>query len=237
MKNLKKEWNMSSLNKIIIGGINPNSFIDYPKAISYVIFLSGCNFKCPFCHNSSIVNNKTTPIDINTVINQLKERKHFIDAVVVTGGEPTIYGEDLITLLSLIKELGYKVKLDTNGTNPKLLKKIIDNKLIDFIAMDIKNTFSKYEETVNCKVNIDNIKESIDLIKENRIKYIFRTTVNKTNHTKEDIEEIISYIDDKNYILQNYKYSDEQIEKKDLGNFKEEELNEIKESLSIEMIA
>lgn len=227
---------MSYLNGIIISGVNPSSYIDYPGEISYVLFLGGCNFRCPFCHNASIVNKNTEVIDLEMVIKQLKERTNFIKAVVVTGGEPTIYGEDLITLLSMIKELGFKIKLDTNGTNPSLVKKIIDNHMVDYIAMDIKNTFSKYEKTANSKVDVDKIKESIELIKSGDISYLFRTTINKTDHQLEDIREIISYVDNHNYVIQNYKYSKEQIDSFDFGAYSEAELDSLKENLDVELI-
>ncbi len=225
---------MKSKNNIFIAGINPNSFNDYPKEISYVIFLGGCNFRCPYCHNSSVVNKTTENIDVESTLEDLVKRKKLINAVVITGGEPTIYGNELIELMDKIKNLGFKIKLDTNGTNPKLLKKIISLNLIDYIAMDIKNTFKKYKETVISKVNIDDIKESIKLIEKSNVDYEFRCTVNKTQHTKEDIEELVTYISKPDKLfLQNYQYSKEQIVNKDFGKYTEKELKELSESLKI----
>ena len=218
----------------IISGINPNSFNDYPKEISYVIFLGGCNFKCPYCHNSSIVNKTTEILNTNEVLKDLIKRKSFINAVVITGGEPTIYGDNLIELLKEIKKLGFKIKLDTNGTNPELLKKIISLNLLDYIAMDIKNTFEKYEETTLSKVNIDNIKKSIKIIEKSKVDFEFRCTINKTHHSKENIKEILKYISNKDKLfIQNYQYSKEQLINKNFGKFTEQELKELAEDLKI----
>lgn len=218
----------------MIAGINPSSYNDYPKEVSYVIFLGGCNFRCSYCHNSSIVDKKNDVINLSYVIDSLIERKNFIKAVVITGGEPTIYGDELISLIETIKGLGFKVKLDTNGTNPSLLKKIFDKGIIDYIAMDIKNTFSKYQVTVGKAVDLEKIKESIKLIENSNVLYEFRTTINKENHTLEDIEEIASYISDKKrYFIQNYQYNKEQICKRDFGSFNEDELNEIKNKIGV----
>lgn len=220
----------------MIEGINPISYNDYPKEVSYVIFLGGCNFGCPYCHNASIVDRKNDEIMFFKVIDDLIERKNLIKAVVITGGEPTIYGDKLISMIETIKGLGFKVKLDTNGTNPSLVKKILDKDIVDYIAMDIKNVFDKYAETVGCKVNLEKIKKSIEIIENSKISYEFRTTINKKDHTITDIEEMISYIKDKKrYFIQNYQYSKEQIGNEDFGSFKAEELNEIKDKLDVEI--
>lgn len=212
----------------MICGVNPNSFIDYPKEIAYVIFLAGCNFKCPFCHNKSVVNAKSNYLIEEEILKDLIDRKNFTDAVVITGGEPTIYDEKLVELIKKLKNLNLKIKLDTNGTNPALLKKIIKQNLINFVAMDIKNIFSKYDKTAGAKVNIDNIKKSIEIIENSNIDYQFRTTINKTNHNIEDLKEILSYINDKNkFIVQRYKFNDQQIINKNFGEFDEEEIEEI----------
>ncbi len=225
---------MKSINSII-AGINPFSCNDYPKEISYVIFLGGCNFRCPFCHNSSIVN-FNNKISLEIILNDLKRRKNFIKAVVITGGEPTIHSNNLIQLLKIIKQMNFKIKLDTNGTNPVLLKKIINLKLVDYIAMDVKNTFDKYNQTTNTKVNIEDIKKSIKIIEPSRIKYEFRTTINKSLHTKKDIEKIKTYFKSpKRYFLQNYQYNKEQIINKDFGKFSTNKLNELSNNLEIKV--
>lgn len=204
----------------MIYGLQKMSLIDYPDEISFVIFLGGCNFKCPYCHNKSIVF-KTSKLEKETeVLNMLKERINFIKHVVITGGEPTIHGDKLIKLIKKIKEIGYNIKLDTNGTNPELIKTLIDMNLIDYFAMDIKNTFEKYNNTTGVDVNINNIKKSIRLIENSNIPYIFRTTVNKTMHNEKDIKTIKTYVKDANkLIIQEYKYSKEQIVNKDFGKY------------------
>jgi pyruvate formate lyase activating enzyme len=214
----------------MIYGINPSSLIDYPGEICFVIFLGGCNFKCPFCHNKDIVKRHSDIYDRETVFKMLRERKDFINAVTITGGEPTIHGEKLIELIKEIKELGFKVKLDTNGTKPEILKKLIDKKLIDYIAMDIKNTFDKYDETTGINVDIDKIKESIILIEKSNIGYEFRTTVNKEMHTETAIFEIISYIKDNSKLfLQPYRYSTNQLKDVHYTPYFEDELEKFKD--------
>lgn len=209
----------------MISGILKTSFVDYPGEPAFVIFLGGCNFRCPFCYNKSIVDKTTDTYDIDDVLSMLKTRKGFIDAVVITGGEPTLWGKDLINLIKSIKNIGYKVKLDTNGTNPVLLSEILKENLIDFVAMDIKNSFKKYDETTGTNVIINNIKESIKIIEESSISYQFRTTLNNTMHNKLDIEEIKSYLkDDSKLKLQQYKYNKEQIQDYDFGTYELEEV-------------
>ncbi len=204
----------------MIYGLQKLSLIDYPNEMSFVIFLGGCNFKCPYCHNKSIVF-KTTKIESEeNVLSMLKERVNFIKHVVITGGEPTIYGQRLIDLIKKIKSIGYKIKLDTNGTNPDLLREIIKLNLIDYFAMDIKNSFGKYNETCGVEVDTNKIMDSIRIIESSNIPYVFRITLNKTMHTEEDINKVKSYIKDKdNLKLQEYKYSKEQIIDKDFGTY------------------
>lgn len=204
----------------MIYGLQKITFIDYPNEVSFMIFLGGCNFKCPYCHNKSIVFKTSDMIKESDVIKMLKERFNFIKHVVITGGEPTIYGNELIELFKKIKNIGYDIKLDTNGTNPDVIKKLLDLKLVSYFAMDIKNAFSKYNETTGVNVNINNIKESIKLIEDSGIPYIFRSTINKTMHNKKDINEIKTYVKDKSkLIFQDYKYSKEQIVDKDFGKY------------------
>lgn len=208
----------------------PFSCNDYPKEISYVIFLGGCNFRCPYCHNSSIVNMTSEKISLEYVLNDINNRKKLIDSVVITGGEPTIYGESLIEFIKKIKELGFKIKLDTNGTNPDIIKRILNLKLINYIAMDIKNIFEKYNETSGVIVNINNIKESIELIENSKLDYEFRVTVSKTFHNEEDIRIIGKYVKNpKKLYVQNYQFNKEQLAKKDFISFSEQELKDISE--------
>lgn len=171
-------------------GLDKMSLLDYEDYVSAVIFAPKCNFRCPFCHNGDSVLNSTTEIPFEEIISYLKSRKGLLDAVVVTGGEPTLMN-DLENKIRQIKELGYKVKLDTNGTNPELLEHLIKEKLIDYVAMDIKNSPAKYALTAGCqKVNLDKIKQSIAILKSSGIRYEFRTTLVKEFHDFSDIPEI-----------------------------------------------
>ncbi|HEC86320.1 MAG TPA: anaerobic ribonucleoside-triphosphate reductase activating protein, partial [Thermoplasmatales archaeon] len=139
---------------MIIGGFQRFSLIDYPGKICAIIFTQGCNFRCPYCHNPELVNPKLfqEPIDENDIFRFLEMRKGKLDAVEITGGEPTLQ-PDLIEFMRKIKAMGFLIKLDTNGTNPEVVEKIIKNKLVDYIAMDVKAPLEKYEKVVRAKVD------------------------------------------------------------------------------------
>lgn len=171
-------------------GLDKMSMLDYEDYVSAVIFAPKCNFRCPFCHNGDSVLNSSVEIPFNDILAYLESRKGLLDAVVVTGGEPTLM-PDLEDKIRQIKELGFQVKLDTNGTNPELLKHLIDEKLIDYVAMDIKNSKEKYALTAGCKfVDLEKIKQSIDILKNSGIRYEFRTTLVKEFHDFSDIKGI-----------------------------------------------
>lgn len=195
-------------------GINKLSLVDFDNFLSTTIFVSGCNLRCLFCHNSQLLNKKKCKeISWTEILNYLKKTKNKIDAVVITGGEPLINNEkELISKIKTIKKLGFLVKLDTNGTNPNLLKKIIDSNLIDYVAMDIKNSFKEYKKISGIKNNflIDKIKKSKQiLIKNKKINYEFRTTVIKEFHNLKKLLEIAKSIKNcQKFALQKYKYSD-----------------------------
>ena len=172
---------------MIIKGLQKLTLIDYPGKIACTIFTFGCNFRCRYCHNPELVfDNGTKPIEDREIFKFLSERKGFLDGVCVTGGEPTLH-RDLPHFLAKIKGMNFLAKLDTNGTNPRMLKYLIDEDLLDYIAMDIKAPLERYEEVVRVKVNEENIKRSINLIKESGINYEFRTTVVPELLNKEDI--------------------------------------------------
>jgi len=183
----------------MIGGFQKSSLIDYPEKISAIIFTQGCNFKCPYCHNPELINKKNdspNPSSIQTknigaehILEFLDSRKGKLDGVVITGGEPTLH-KDLPEFIEKIKELGFCVKLDTNGTNPKMLKKLLDEKLIDYVAMDIKAPIEKYEEVVCAKINTEKVLKNIEILKKSHIDYEFRTTVVKSQLSADDFEKI-----------------------------------------------
>jgi len=177
---------------MLIGGLQKFSLLDYPEKISTIIFTHGCNFRCAFCYNPTLVNTKTKDdifISEKDFFIFLKSRIKKIDAVVISGGEPTMQ-DDLEKFISKIKKLKFLVKLDTNGTNPEILKNLISKKLIDYIAMDVKAGLKNYEKVVKVKINQKKIKESIDIIMNAGLPYEFRTTVVPGLVKKDDILQI-----------------------------------------------
>ena len=161
---------------VIIKGFVESSFIDYPGKITSVIFTAGCNFYCHYCHNPELVNPTPPFISDEQVLKKLDFKREWIDGVVITGGEPTLH-KDLPRFIEKIKAKGLLVKIDTNGSNPIMLKELIDKKLVDYIAMDVKATLEKYPKVTQEAVIIDDIKQSIMLIKSSGIDYEFRTTI------------------------------------------------------------
>jgi pyruvate formate lyase activating enzyme len=159
---------------MIISGYIPQSLNNYGEDICAVVFIGGCNFKCGFCHNGDIVN-KIQQLDEYVVLQQLLARKKLIDAVTITGGEPlTAHG--VLAFIRKLKHAGFKVKLDTNGSWPSRLQLLLDNKLIDYVAMDIKAPLQKYPTICGVQVNTDNLKKSMELLKNSGIQYEYRTT-------------------------------------------------------------
>lgn len=180
--------------KSIFVGMEKLSLVDYDGKLSCVLFTDGCNFRCPFCHNSPLIVYNNVHLNDEEIFEYLEMRKKIIDAVVISGGEPTLKKE-LKNYLFKIKKMGFLIKLDTNGTNPNLIKEIIEEGLVDYIAMDIKNGSSRYEEiTGNVSLKFEKIKESIDILINSSINYEFRTTLVQEYHTEEDIIEIGSLI-------------------------------------------
>ena len=171
-------------------GIDKFSLLDYEDKVSCVLFSKSCNFRCPFCHNGLTVLEADTFIPFDDILAYLRNRTGLIDAVVVSGGEPTLMG-DLKEKITKLKELGFLIKLDTNGTNPEVIKDLYESHLIDYVAMDIKNSFEKYPLTVGMKVvDLNKIKESINYLMTSGIDYEFRTTLIEEFHNEEDIKKI-----------------------------------------------
>lgn len=193
-----------------IGGLQKVTLIDFPGRIAATVFLCGCSFRCPWCYSPELVLpekiKKQPKISEKEFFKFLKERKKLLDGLVLCGGEPT-RNKKLPAFTKKIKKLGYLVKLDTNGSNPEMLKDLIDKKLIDYVAMDIKAPLGlKYEKATGVKVDLRKIKRSIEIIKNLGIEYEFRTTVVPGIHTKKDIIQIAQEISPaKKYFLQNFK--------------------------------
>lgn len=210
-----------------IAGFDKLSLLNYPDMVSATIFTNGCNFLCPYCQNSALVldakDNELIPEE--EVLDYLKERWKLLDGVCITGGEPTIQ-KDLKEFIEKVKSLGLKVKLDTNGSHPEVIKELLDNNLIDYIAMDIKTVFSKYNQIANRKVDTDALRSSIDLIKNSNIDYEFRTTVVKAFVSYEDLIFILDYLNCKKYYLQKFEDRQSNIVYH-LEAYSDEELKEI----------
>ncbi|QQR64485.1 anaerobic ribonucleoside-triphosphate reductase activating protein [Candidatus Kaiserbacteria bacterium] len=187
-----------------IGGLQKCSLIDYPGKISAIVFTIGCNFRCPYCHNPELVDETATEMTEEEIFSFLERRKNLLDAVTITGGEPTVH-DDLIPFIERIRALGFLVKLDSNGTNPDMLKEVFARGLVDYIAMDIKSPLQKYSETVARPVDVGKIRESIALIMKSGVDYEFRTTVVKSLLSPEDILKIVGEIHGaKQYFLQKF---------------------------------
>ena len=175
---------------MVILGLEKLSLVDFEDKVCATIFTGGCNFLCPFCHNSGIVKKEVEELDQNEVLEYLRKRKGVLDAVTVSGGEPTLQ-KDLVEFISNLKEMGYLVKLDTNGTNPIMLKELLDKKLIDYVAMDIKNNFEDYAPIIGLKYfNPDNVKISLKMLQESGIKYELRTTLVKEFISEKNIKKM-----------------------------------------------
>lgn len=190
-----------------IGGLQKLTLIDYPGKIACTVFLIGCNFRCPWCYSAELVSpekiKKQPKIPEKEFFEFLKERKGLLEGCVLCGGEPTI-NKDLPKFIQKIKKLGFLVKLDTNGSNPKMLKDLINNKLIDYVAMDIKAPKAKYEKLVGKKINIKNIESSLKILKNSLIDFEFRTTIVPTLLKKEDILKIARWISQPTRLRQDF---------------------------------
>jgi pyruvate formate lyase activating enzyme len=184
-----------------IAGLQKLSLIDYPQIPAAIIFTQGCNMKCPYCHNPQLVHPKLFKNLLNEeeVFKFLSKRVKLLKGVVITGGEPTIQ-KDLVEFILKIKNLGFLVKLDTNGTSPNILEELISKKIVDFIAMDIKADFAKYHTFFSGDLNL--IKTSINIIKSSNVMHLFRTTYDEDILQDIDLHNIKNFIDKSNYVVQ-----------------------------------
>ncbi len=203
-----------------IQGLQKLTLLDFPERVACTVFAAGCNLRCPFCHNASLVVNipKESEISEETFFSFLKKRQGILDGVCVSGGEPLLQ-PDVEAFIGKIKEFGYAVKLDTNGTFPEKMKQLIEKGLVDYVAMDIKNSLDTYAITSGVEqVELLKIQESVSYLKEGRISYEFRTTVTKNFHSKEEFEKIGQWLQgaDK-YYLQSFVDSGDLINSKIQG--------------------
>ena len=192
-----------------LAGMQKLTLLDFPSVVACVAFTKGCNFRCPFCHNASLVcGNNTDSLTEEDVLSFLKQRAGILEGIVVTGGEPLLHN-DIPDFFRRIKELGYLIKLDTNGTNPRMLEELIDESLVDYVAMDIKNCKERYAETAGIDdLDLAKICESVDLLLSGAVEYELRTTVVRQLHTADDMIAIAKWIKGaRAYYLQTFKDS------------------------------
>ncbi|MEK9182566.1 MAG: anaerobic ribonucleoside-triphosphate reductase activating protein [Patescibacteria group bacterium] len=175
---------------MIFGGLEKFTLIDYPGKVACMVYTIGCNFRCPYCHNPELVDETVERIwTEKEILSFLKKRKGILDGLVITGGEPTMH-KDLPVFIKKVKKLGFAVKLDSNGTNPEMFRRLIKDHLIDYAAMDIKSPLFKYSQTVSHPVDVRAIRKSIHLLMTSSIPYEFRTTLVKVLVTPQDLEKI-----------------------------------------------
>ncbi|MBD3312541.1 anaerobic ribonucleoside-triphosphate reductase activating protein [archaeon] len=192
---------------VSIRGLQKITLVDYPGRVACTVFLPGCDFRCPFCHNPALINDVDSLPEMpeEEFFNFLKSREKWLDGVCVTGGEPCL-SPDLPGFLKKIKEGGFLVKLDTNGSLPDCIKLLVDKKLVDFVAMDIKASPERYSEAAGVRVNISRIQESINLIRSSGLPYEFRTTVIPRLHSKDELLEIGEWLEGSStYVLQQFR--------------------------------
>ena len=186
-----------------IGGLVKFTLIDFPGRPAAIVFTQGCNFRCRYCHNPELVYphlfNSSMPEE--EVWSFLQRRQGTLEGVVVSGGEPTLQ-EDLVSFMAKLKAMGYQTKIDTNGTRPEILRELIDKKLVDFIAMDLKAPFDKYAAITGVEANSTILQQSMDLIRQSGLEYQFRTTYDKEVLTESDIATLSQLTQGKNYKVQ-----------------------------------
>ncbi len=198
---------------MLLGGLQKMTLIDYPGKVAATVFTVGCNFRCPFCHNPELVlssqftvySSEQNERQVEEFFEFLKSRQGKLDGVCITGGEPTLQA-DLADFIKRIKDLGFTVKLDSNGTRPDVLKELFDKKLVDYVAMDIKSSLNNYEKVCgDIKLDLERIKLSVELIRNSGVDYEFRTTVVPGLHTVDEFKEVAKWLaGSRKYILQKY---------------------------------
>ena len=221
---------------MLISGLQKLTLLDYPGTVSCTVFTGGCNFRCPFCHNAALVLPERLAGDsdgVETVLSFLKKRQGPLEGVAVTGGEPLIH-TDMADFLRRVRELGYRIKLDTNGSFPDRLCELIEAGLVDRVAMDIKNAPDQYARTVGLRAfDIGAVERSKELLLEGRVDYEFRTTVVKGLHTEASLVEAAHWImGAREYYLQQYKDSGDLLRPDGLGPFSDEEMHALCEAVA-----
>ena len=219
--------------KLRIVGLQKVTLLDFPGAVACTVFTGGCNFRCPFCHNAPLVSEGKSGETLaeGDVFSYLEKRRKILDGVVVSGGEPTVH-KDLPELLSRIKSLGFLVKLDTNGSHPGMLRQLMEDGLVDRVAMDIKNGPKQYRQAAGVEVDLQAVEESKRLLMEGRVGYEFRTTLVRGLHTQESVLALAKWIQGaKEYYLQVYQDTGNVLRPQGLGPFDKRQMLEFAESI------
>lgn len=217
----------NEMKEIIICGLQKTTLLDYPGHLAATVFLGGCNFRCPFCHNGGLLGPDATSLySREELLAFFEKRKHVLEGVCITGGEPTLQPEALEALIVDLRALGLLIKLDTNGTRPDIIKHLVEQGLLDYIAMDIKAAPGHYLDVCgNPSLSIEAVKESVAWLIAGTLPYEFRTTVVKGLHTAEDFGQIGPWISGcPHYYLQNYVDSDQVLCPENFSSFSREEL-------------
>jgi anaerobic ribonucleoside-triphosphate reductase activating protein len=220
-----------------IGGIIKTSLVDYPGKVACSIFTIGCNFRCGYCHNPELVvpDKYILALSSDDVLEYLKTRIGLLDGVAISGGEPTLH-KDLPIFIKSIKDMGFLVKLDSNGSNPDMLEELLTDKLVDFIAMDVKGPLRKYEEIMGWQIDPKTIERSVGLIKNSGLPHEFRTTIVKSQLEVTDFVEIGELVKGaKQFALQHFKAIDEMVDTDGFRNevsFSDEEFDQAQTIMS-----
>lgn len=216
---------------INIKGVQRTSLIDYPGKVATVIFLNRCNFRCPYCHNPELVLEEVKEdLDPEEILEFLEKKKNWIDGICITGGEPTLH-KGLVDFARRVKQRGFLVKIDTNGTNPSMIEALLDERLVDYISMDIKAPLDKYEKVTKTRVNADAIQQTVNLLMNSGIKYEFRTTVVPGLFDEEDAEKIGEWLKGaKKFCIQQFRNKDKVLdpEFQNVGHYHLDKLEKFK---------
>lgn len=197
---------------MLVGGLQKLTLVDFPGKVAAIVFTKGCLFRCPYCHNPDLVlPDRGVELPIADVKDFLESRKDFLDGICISGGEPTLH-KDLPEFIAYIKKLGYAVKLDTNGVTPRMVHELINKKLVDYFAMDLKSTWEKYQTIANLtpgkEMFIENCKETFKIIQESSVPHEWRTTVLPGIHTEVDFIEMASWLlPGESYFIQDINYA------------------------------
>ena len=205
---------------MVFGGLMKLTLLDYPEKVACTVFTKGCNLRCPFCHNATLVHGRDCEqLTEDDVLAFLDKRKHVLEGMCLTGGEPLLNDvDDLCAFLGKVKGLGYSVKLDTNGFFPDKLQRLVANGLVDYVAMDVKNSLSRYAETIGCAADLAKMQQSVAYLRSGIVPYEFRMTVTGNHHDEQSVAELGQWLaGDSKMFLQKFVDSGDILDKSTTG--------------------